>query len=466
MSGRSVSRAILALCILTQLLTLRLAPATPPPTQPTALSPVWAWEVTSDIEWAEHVVGDDCCALLVATGDQHLRVLNARNGRDILDKSITVGPGVQFAGVWGCGAAGPPSGDVDRRGNRAATCFDRQAAYAVRLADGVGSLQWQHGQPLPSDATFPGDPEVLTGWVAGAATRVGLLLVDRNGQVVLLDRHAGTPRWRLKLPAMPLCRLHVADHAAAIIWKAGGRVRLALIALDARAPAPVLRDLGADWPLFSELVDGNLLTVSSQGVLLWLSTDPPQRIMGSAQSVQRARLALLRRDPDGGVGAGESASRGDVLFAGAGNQITVIPLGSARDQSSEWRIHCEEDGELLALDVAQHYLLATFERSVFARDVRQRGDVRAARLCGAGTLLSAHVGNGRLHGLFESRNAGRSILTVAGTDLDGASDVAAERAQEVQQLLGHPGERILQAIWTSRHLLLVERHAIRAYTLP
>ena len=229
------------------------------------LAPDWTWRTAAGIEWAAIVSGGAAPAALVATPQGQLQVVDLGSGRPQLAQPIQAGRGVR--------AAERPRCEKEVAADTA-YAFDRHAAYAIRLT-APAELLWQSGRSPAAGEEFQGDPESLTGWTHAQVTDRGLLLVNIDGQVVLLDRADGHVRWETRLDRLPVARVHVRGQAAIVLWKAGGLVRAAFLEVDAQPPTPVVCDLRDVWPLWSELLPEGLVTVSSERVGLWSPGSPP-----------------------------------------------------------------------------------------------------------------------------------------------------------------------------------------------
>ena len=174
---------------------------------PRSLEPDWTWQTEPGIEWAELVGPGQTPAVLGATVDGRLHLVDLATGKPRFGIPIVAGRGVRPAGQ---AVDRPPAASEE------IYCFDRHAAYAVCVTEPSG-LAWRYGQPPTEDSEFPGDPETLCGWSLAGTTVAGLLLVNTDGRVVLLSYATGRPRWEINLGPLPVARLHVWGTTAAVL---------------------------------------------------------------------------------------------------------------------------------------------------------------------------------------------------------------------------------------------------------
>jgi hypothetical protein len=230
---------------------MAMAPATAPAAplaSPPTLAPTWTWSAGNTIEWVR-AVGPACTpALLAATSTGQLFLLDAATGRPRTSGAFFAGRGVQAAGPNDAPDFAEPDQD------QLAYVFDRQTVAALRTTEPAG-VAWRHGRSLPDAETFPGDPEVLTGWIAAVPTARGLVALNSDGRVVLLDRAAGRELWTARLGGIRAGRLHACGSMAVAVWMEGGAARAAWITLSDEPPTVSMRELG-EWPIWSRLVTG------------------------------------------------------------------------------------------------------------------------------------------------------------------------------------------------------------------
>jgi hypothetical protein len=403
-----------------------------------SLQPDWTCPLQPGIEWAEVVGRGETSAVLVATPAGELHLIDLSAGKPRLTEPLHASRGVQPA-------EGNDSADV-------AYCFNRHAAYAVRLAE-PARLQWRYGRALGPAEEFQGDPENLAGWTAARVTRAGLLLANGDGRVVLLSHADGQPRWELPLGRMPVSRLHVRDNAAAVMWKSGGTVRAAFLALDKEDPQAICRNLGDTWPVWSDLVPEGLLTVSAYEATLWPADGPP-RIMLLHVSDLRAQ-AVVAWTP----------AQGTCLLVGDGAQLLAYDVATGRER---WRERAARfpGFKVLSLTIHEDRVVVTSE---FGVSVRHAG---TGRFLGDRPLLpTIKVAASWISGLevlyvaSQVRGQPSPVVTVTRVELPlpGAATAPAGTASGRADL--QPGGETRQVLWSGQHMVLVGPNGLRAYTL-
>jgi outer membrane protein assembly factor BamB len=420
---------------LVALLTCGIIPAlAQPSSQGASLQPDWTYSLAPGIEWAAAVGRGTASAVLLATPAGQLHLLDLDTGQPRLAAPIPAGRGVRPAEE-------PGAADV-------AYCFDRHAAYALRLSEPAG-LKWQFGQTLGADEKFQGEPEKLAGWAHARVTPAGLLLVNVDGRIVLLSPADGQPRWELQLDRMPLSRLHVWETNAAVLWKSGGAVRAAFLALD-ETPKPVCRELGDTWPVWSDLVPEGLLTVSPQEATLRPS-DGPRRVMPLDISDLTAQA----------VAAWPSAS-GTRLLVGDGPRVHALDVAAGQVR---WRERGARFSgfKVLALAIHDDRVVVTSELGVSVRDAAT-GRLLAECFLLPTIQIAAWWVSG-LEILYVASGPGSaSRLDRVELPLPAATTAPAPAPSARYDL--PPASEIRQVLWSGQHMVLVEANALTAYTLP
>jgi outer membrane protein assembly factor BamB len=398
------------------------------------LEPAWIWQTQAGIEWAQTVGRDDTSAVLVATptGVVHLVALRSGQPRPVLLASRGVRP-----------AEGDDNRDI-------AYCFDRHAAYAIRLAEPAG-LKWQFGRPVGMGEELQGDPERLAGWVHGHVTRDGLLLVDVDGRVVLLSALDGRPRWELQLDHLPLSRLHVWETEAAVLWKSGGAVRAAFLALDQETPQTICRELGDAWPVWSALVSEGLVTVVPQAAMLWARDGPVRVTRLDGVHVKAPAIAAC------------PSAQGTRLLVGDGPQVRAYDLatGQARWHESAASVR---GFKVLSLAIHEDRVVVTTEFGVSVRDAA------TGRLLGDCPLLpTIPVTAWWISGLevlyVVSQVPGPPNVALRRVELPLTGAATAPAGTPSRRVDLRPGDEIRQVLWSGQQMVFVGPRELRAYRL-
>jgi len=417
------------------------------------LEPVWIQTLDPGIEWAQPIAREPGTSLAVATRDQRLWFIDVPTGRQLSSKPIPIGPGAVLV---------PPNegnGSADR-----AYLFDRHAAYAVR-ASSLVALAWRYGTPVLVDQTPDNDPEVFTGWTHAGAVGSDLLLVGSAGRVVLLSAENGRPRWEIGLGRLPLARLHVMSRAAVVLHKAAGEVRAAFIDCSNGHPIVTRRPLGRDWPLWSGLVADGLVTLSARQATLWPRTGPPRRRALDATELRAAAIAIYQ-PPDAGDTDGETHGSSPALWLGDAERLKRYELSFAGCSAMQPSISvpCGHGVETVSARGRRVIARGQSAVSIFDADI---GTLLGTCRMVEGRLVASHVSGRRLHALFRSSVNGGETLTLRSIDL---SEPTTSRPVEPGSVPASQGvgraDELRQVLWTGRHLVLVERNAIRAYKLP
>ncbi len=406
---------------------------------PPWLEPTWTCRIEAGIEWAAAVGRGDTSAVLVATPAGELHLIDLYAGKPRLTETLRASRGVRPA-------EGNDSADV-------AYCFDRHAAYAIRLTEPAG-LQWRYGQALAPAEEFQGDPENLAGWTDARVTRAGLLLANVDGRVVLLSHADGQPRWELPLGRMPLARLHARDNAAAVVWKSGGTVRAAFLALDKEDSQAICRDLGDTWPVWSDLVPEGLLAVSAHEATLWPADGPP-RVTPLHISDLRAQ-AVVAWTP----------AQGTCLLVGDGAQVVAHDVATGRER---WRESAARFRGFKVLSLAIHddRVVVTSEFGVSVRDAATGRLLADCPLLPTIEVMARWIsGLEVLYVAYHSSGQPSPALALARVELPlpGTRVVSGDAPSSTFEIRS-TGE-IRQVLWSGQHIVLVAPNGLRAYTLP
>ncbi|MEW6251166.1 MAG: hypothetical protein AB1716_11000 [Planctomycetota bacterium] len=472
-----------------------------PSTQPAR--PAWTWAEASGIEWAVVVPArGERAGVLVAARDGRLQLLDIERGERRLMEPIVAGRGVAFAGYQEA-----PHGP-------SAFCFDRYAAYAIRLCDPPG-LAWQFGRPADPREVFPGDPEALAGWQAGAPLAGGLLLVERDGTVLLLEGAASQAatsaacpggsdtgeqargvganalarvRWRVRGAPLPLVQLHVRGDEAALLSKSAGRMRALFVAargfdalrMDGVESAPNWREIDGAWPLWGTLAAEGLILGYADGFAVWPRAGPAVRRAFSAGGIAANAVDVCEIDGRSRV----------IVMEGPQPAAYDVWSGALVWPSAAADSDCRSGRPRVGSNVG------TSSQTCSVRCLGRRVVVRTAALAAAydsetgelvacveappgAEMLSAHVADDYLFALYASADSGGSEPRAAGAaDTSGArraakglayvplrtSREARQPARTIQPLEGPPGP--CDTLWAADRVVLASRDALRAYRLP
>lgn len=396
----------------------------------------WTYPVAAGVEWVELVGADEAQALLLATPGGALHLLDPATGQMRLTAPIEAAPGVRLA-------RGQEPSDT-------AFCFDRHAAYAIRVAAPAHLVQQVGGRSAQA-ADFPGDPEVLSSWQHAAVTHIGdLLLVNTDGRVALWSPADAATTCVTHLGPLPVARLHIRAKTAVVLSKTAGRVRAAFLRLSDRPPAVDARELGEAWPVWSTLVADGLLTVTSSEAALWPVAGPPRTIPLGPVELRATAVAVH-----------EDAARGARLLVLDDNRLVTFDLAAGR------RTATQPAGPVHGMPT----LAATGDRVVLADErgvalhTMADGTPLVWQAPDGERLLSWHVAcETRLYVLGE-RAAGPATTLGLRLIALAASQPVTQPASTPEFLLPDAGRPRLIA-WTDTHLVLVESDGLRAYKLP
>jgi hypothetical protein len=324
----------------------------------------------------------------------------------------------------------------------AAFCFDRYAVHAVGVER--GDLRWRWGVAAADPGAFQDDPEVLDGWVAAAATRAGLVVVNRDGRVCLLSLTDGRLIWEVTLERLPLVHLRATDSYAAVVWRSGGQVKLAMLPLKVKRPTVTPRDLGDEWPVWCTALESGFLAVRSQEAIhLPLDREPGvtklDGIRAKAGSVDVAKgIARLL------VGSGRAVRAYDPLV-GADCWVADEVAGPRT--------------EIQTLDVCADHFIATDGAGVSVGELRSGRVVGRFERTGA-DIVGSSVSRGWLFVVYRER-ADRRRLMLARVRL-----AAKAGRRELARFVLGSSQEVREVLWTDEGLTLVAPRAISVYRLP
>jgi hypothetical protein len=238
----------------------------------------WVWEPDTSLEWAEPLATAGGPAVLAATSDGQLHLVDAKTGHSPLSSPVQAGPGVRRVP----NPLNPPA-DAEPISATPATdplayCFDRFAVYAIELSP-QPRLRWRVGSwpaglvegrgPVASpENRFQGDPEQLRRIVATHAVTGGVLVLQDDGRLALLDARDGLPRWQCQLQRIAAAIIVARGHQAVVVYKSGPRfsaVRVDTLRADLR---PVEWPPTAGFPTWSAAWAGGAILLAPPNSLL------------------------------------------------------------------------------------------------------------------------------------------------------------------------------------------------------
>ena len=437
-----------------------LATRCPAQTTQPARAPDWTWTAPSGIEWATCAGGGAPAALVVALRDGRLENIDSVAGTPRSTQMIAAARGVRLA----------PSEDGAADGAAADTgvayCFDRHAAYALRLTEPAG-LKWQFGARPAEGAEYPGDPENLTGWSLAEATEIGLLLVNSSGRVVLLANVDGRVRWQLEVGRLPLARLHVRGAKAVVLEKLAGKVRAVFLPLEDEQPQSAIRELGGQWPIWSTLLSGGLLTISPPTVNFWPMDGPGRRLDMLLPDSETPVLGVFEPPVRRGAERTPALHPGTLLFVGEGGSPAAYDLATG---SRIWPNASQPSAQsrFSALTVAGERLVAVGAGGPVVYAARTGVVLADAGCAGEGwRTVGWHLTQQNLYAVARDLRRPDAPIVLVCVELVKTDVPASKALRETRTAVDLRGAGVVRdVVWTSQHVVLVEPNALRAYTLP
>lgn len=432
------------------------------------LKPDWTATFKPGVEWAAVQGLADDAVVLVATRDARLHILTIADGHAAVAEPLAVGAGVRLApGETGDSAAASsrvPSGTKHEDGPRAGLCycFDRHAAYALRTSAPVG-LVWERGRPAAATEAYPDDPESLTGWVAGQATPAGLLLLNRDGRLVLLSRRDGHVRWERDLGASPTAALLGRDSEAVVLQRCRGETSASFIRFDGPEPKVTACRLKADWPTWRALVPEGLLVATPAEVVLWWGSGSPRKLEAGVSEL-RASLLDVWIPCESRDGAVRGPPPSLVLLVGHGASATAVDVSSG---VKRWQL---DDRKLPpgveTLTVSGDHVLCSYRSGVAVCDAAtgaMRGEVLLREPY---ELVAAGLVGQRLVALFRDGPRASGMLRLARRELAVSGHDESEKELPATTFYPVPAATVRRVLWSGKRMVLVEPDALRAYVLP
>jgi len=420
------------------------------------LLPAWSASFHEAIEWAQLVGPPDRPALLVATSAGQLHLIEPGTGNALLAPPLAAGRGVRPAD-----ADGAPADTV--------YCFDRHALYALRVTPPAG-LVWQSGQ-APKTDDYPGDPEQLSRRVGAAATPAGLLVVDSDGCVRLLDSSDGRERLRVDVGPLPTARLLVSKRLAVILAGTADRVRAIFLDLGKTPPLTASTAVPGGWPIWCRLADQQLLLLTPPQVVIQPQYGAPRAFHLDVSGVRAAATTL--HDPTSFPAATTPASTRGNETAGSPRLIVASgPQLHAYDLSSGRRLWSQRVADRQTCDVesiglrGDRYAAVHGEGATVGSVLTGRIDARWVAPSAA-QVISWELRAEQLWVLFRDVAATGAPLRLAKIrlalhDRSGPAESAAD--VDLFSLAAHGMPRAV--LWTAEYVALVETSALRAFRLP
>ena len=481
---------------------------------PEPLVPAWQWQPPTGIEWVE-VVGVARPALLAATRDARLHLIDPLTGQGLLPRPLRAGPGVRPVAARapaGCSTVdrlktGPtddtplvresllapiaPASQAHLTPPDVVYCYDRFCVYAIQLTPHpalrwkVGTWREELGEGPGSDGDpaqmFQGDPEELRRVVAAHATAWGVLAARDDGRMALLNHDDGRVRWGLTLPRLGSVRMHVCGRKAALVWKEGPRVAGALVDVQSgrRRDVPLPDEVG--WPIWSALTEQGLVLVHPRRISVWTPEQPTPRWCENPFSHLPPRESIPY-----------SLDETNAVLAAAVALYTP-PSSGAAGKTHERLVFGSRDGRLRALDLRTAAAAWTVrdqsEGPAHWNAIRLHGDVVIAMTDVLATFY--HVVTGRRLGRFavgpqvRLLDVGMTAGAVWLLTIDSRADqprlclqrfhrwcenpfshpaIAGARIPSRTYRLG-PAGVFLRAIWSKKHVIVASTDELCAYPL-
>mgnify|MGYP005835012499 CR=1 FL=1 len=412
--------------------------------------PAWFVGVKAGVEWVRRVGRGRTDALMVATRDGRLLLVDATTGAARSADHLDLRPGFR--------AATPA---IDHPASaQAAYLFDRHGVWAVRLSGSPG-LIWQRGDG-PAVAGFDNDPEVLTGWVEARVTAAGLLLLNRDGRLTLLSFDEGREHWRTDLGRLPNPVVHASGNTAVVLWRAGGATRAAFVAVTDTCRAPRVRALDDTWPIWSTLCGDGLLTLTPREAVWWPPQGAERRIPLPISPANAARAASWSpRDP---------LAADALLLLASGPRVAALRVPDGRPA---WSYEADAGDDFTTLTISAGRAAATGVRGFAVLEAATGRPLLEHRRSAPVRLLKAHATENGVYTLYcrerPAPNTEDATACVQAEllrfDIPPAPD--ASRLVKPSATRGPaipPG--LLDTVWTDRCVVFVAFKGLLAWELP
>lgn len=422
--------------------------------------PAWTWEAPAGIEWAALVGRGAAESILVATRDAHLQLLDPVTGKPRLTEPLAVRRGIRLApssaAADSC-ADEPGAGPAD-----VAYCYDRHAACAIRLSDPPG-LKWQYGRWPAAGEEFPGDPDTLTGWTLAQVADAGLILVNSDGRVVLLSHTDGSVRWQIELDRLRVARLHVRGNMAAVLWRAKAGVRAAFLRLGDERPNPLQRELGELWPVWSKLLSGGLLTVSSTEAVLYPKTGALHKVNIPGLGANTVAVDVFEPGRPDATDEHAPFGRGTLLLVAEARGAAAYDLSTG---TRLWpsRKDAESSPDVCVLRVCGDFVVYAGQWGPSVREV-----TTGAAMTGFWTphFLDCHLVDESLYSLSRYPcNPQLGLILVREQLATPAERESDQWGASSTVVVMQPVNEIRQVVWAKRVAVVVRPKELQACTLP
>jgi len=419
------------------------------------LPPAWSASFPEVIEWVQVVGPPSEPALLVATAVGHLHLVEPGTGKALLPAPLAAGRGVRPAD-----ADGAPADTM--------YCFDRHALYALRVTPPAG-VKWQSGQ-APKTDDYPGDPEQLRRRVGAAATPEGLLVVDSDGGVRLLDASDGRERWRVDVGPLRTARLLVSGPAAVILAGTADRLRAIFLDLSKTPPVAAATAVPGGWPIWCRLTDHQLILLTPPQVFIQPHHGPPRAFSLEVSRVRAAATALYEPTSYPATMPASApcneAPDGPRLIVAGGPHLHAYDLSSGRCVWSQ-HVAVGQTSDVESVGLRGDQFVAVYGEGVIVGSVLTgRIDARwDAPL--AARLVSWELRDKQLWVLFRDAadtGAPLRLVRVRLTMQPESGPTESTADVDLFSLASHAAPRA--TLWTEEYVVLVETSALHAFRLP
>jgi hypothetical protein len=409
------------------------------------LTPTWSLALNADISSCAVASTPPAPALLLLTDEGRLHAVDLHTGTP-RGAPLAVGRGARFA---------EPVDDAATAPRTVACVFTRFAAIGVRISDAI-EIAWRHGEPVDPQATLPGDPEVLTGWLTAGIVGDTLVLVHRDGFARVLTHADGAERADVPFGGatgrISAARIHASSARCAIVWRCGGQSSVTVFQIASPTSDATTWRVGSGWPIWSTLIGNDVLVADTQGI----------RIRAPNDAAWRDALAA-----------------GDLSAAG----IVVLPAVSAESRIVGPRVAILRDEGVETFAVAERGLQRVWRTATpagLASGVLERTGLGDLRLVSADRAAWLRGGDGTVVAQCAPREDARLIAArVIGDALYGFWRAApAETDGGVTLSVASPGgarhDFALRGVdwtprrvhWTASHAVLVGASGVAAIELP
>ncbi len=275
----------------------------------------WSRTFSAGIDWVAEVGEGTSAALLVCDGARKLWLIDPATG------TVRSGQAADAAGVFRL--ADHPRSDARAR----YVCCFGPFAIGVLSLDHPAEFRWQRGDESPP-AHIEGDPETIPRWTHAALTDAGVIAVNDQGRVVLLDLHTGRPKWTRDLARRAASELVATASHAAVVQTRGDHGAVTMMNLAThRSGAPL--ELPGAAPVWSGLW-GKTFACVSDDTLHVLTDGGDWRRVKLGEAAYRTRIAAWQGT--GTTTAPADPLRGSLLLIAGRTRLRAygLPKGELR----------------------------------------------------------------------------------------------------------------------------------------